>query len=134
MDEDDEKTGADEDEREDDERDDGDEIQLNVYGLKELHQAAEAGDDSAVTLLACMLYRGWFQEKNLAEAFRLYLVAAERGDGPSMCQVAYMLEHGEGCEPDPAQAAQWYAKAAQKGFHGPEARADAKVWDVDGGE
>lgn len=111
-----------------------DDVELNVLDEETLQAAAEGGDLSAMQIAAVMAYRGWFEEKDLTKAFRWFLKAAEKGDGACMAQVAYMLEHGEGCKADPAQSAEWYAKAAKKGFHGPEARIDAKVWDVDGGE
>ena len=109
-----------------------DDVELNVLDDETLEAAAERGDLSAMRITAVKAYRGWFEEKDLGKAFKWFLRAAEKGDGSCMAQVGFMLEHGEGCKADPAQAAEWYARAAKKGFHGPEARMDNKVWDVDG--
>ncbi len=69
-------------------------------------------DAEAAAWLGALYANGLGVGKDLAEAFRLYLLAAEHGNILAANNVAVMYANGEGVEKNPEKASEWLRMAA----------------------
>jgi uncharacterized protein len=79
-------------------------------------QLAREDDLAAMRNAAQMLRQGKGVEKDIEEAFDLYVDAAEKGLVTAMANVGDMYLSGEGTDKNPEAAAAWYARAASAGL------------------
>ena len=56
-----------------------------------------------------------FEQKDFAEAVKLFRAGAEKGDTEAMLMLSFCLEHGKGVEEDEDESIQWGKKAADTG-------------------
>lgn len=81
--------------------------------LPELRARVEAGDTHALVELGNRYFFGDAVDRDIAQAFRLYLRAAEAGNDAGMVNVASCYRRGEGVAKNPDEAVKWYERATQ---------------------
>lgn len=85
-------------------------------GFALLKRAAEAGDPSAMRLLADCYFQGLGCDKSEPKMIAWLKKASEYGDLEAQAKLAYCYEYGNGIAPDPDKAFELYKSAAERGL------------------
>lgn len=100
---------------------DREEIQIcpsqDIYlEYKQLIKEVESGNVDSMCELGRRYYNGLYgANKNLQEAFSLFMKAAKLGSSAAQCNVAWCYEVGDGVEASLERAFEWYMRSAQNG-------------------
>ncbi len=90
--------------------------EMATAGMRQLREAAQAGQREAQLLLAQASMEGRGLQADPDEAFHWYSVAANLGEPMAMNMLGRCHELGLGTPVDMALAAVWYRKAAEAGL------------------